>query len=136
MINLVPYIPATLWGSKVKLKRKISTYIRAKKEPIKGPASHRLLCVPMALPLHALSVSLLLLITVLSDDAHAAVVRHGHHRWHKRHAMRGRGKRFNLLKHHRPKFKPGPWTKAHATFYEGGSGSFGMNVNACLMLRI
>ncbi|XVE61628.1 hypothetical protein DITRI_Ditri06bG0055800 [Diplodiscus trichospermus] len=25
----------------------------------------------------------------------------------------------------RPPFKPGPWNQAHATFYEGGSGTFG-----------
>lgn len=27
--------------------------------------------------------------------------------------------------HHRPKFKPGPWKQAYATFYQGGSQSFG-----------
>jgi hypothetical protein len=27
--------------------------------------------------------------------------------------------------HHRPSFKPGPWKQARATFYEGGSGTFG-----------
>lgn len=26
-----------------------------------------------------------------------------------------------------PKFKPGRWKHAHATFYEGGSGTFGKN---------
>lgn len=30
--------------------------------------------------------------------------------------------------HHRPKFAPGAWKHAHATFYEGGSGTFGMNI--------
>ncbi|KAI4365627.1 hypothetical protein MLD38_021593 [Melastoma candidum] len=25
----------------------------------------------------------------------------------------------------RPRFQPGPWKQAHATFYEGGSGTFG-----------
>ena len=34
------------------------------------------------------------------------------------------------VKHHRPKFKPGPWIKAHATFYDGGPTSFG----TCLLL--
>lgn len=29
-------------------------------------------------------------------------------------------------KHHRPKFQPSPWKDAHATFYEGDSGSFGI----------
>ncbi|PKI57632.1 hypothetical protein CRG98_021960 [Punica granatum] len=27
--------------------------------------------------------------------------------------------------HHRPKFQPGPWKQAFATFYQGGSGTFG-----------
>ncbi|KAJ0083905.1 hypothetical protein Patl1_30261 [Pistacia atlantica] len=29
------------------------------------------------------------------------------------------------VKHHRPNFKPGPWKRAHATFYEGDTRSFG-----------
>ncbi|XP_061336380.1 expansin-A16-like, partial [Gastrolobium bilobum] len=28
-------------------------------------------------------------------------------------------------KHHRPKFSPSQWKEAHATFYEGNSGTFG-----------
>jgi len=68
----------------------------------------------MASPLQALSVSLLLLIAVLPHNANAWK-RGGHH-----HAERA-----TLLKHHRPKFKPGPWKQASATFYEGGSGTFG-----------
>ena len=30
-------------------------------------------------------------------------------------------------RHYKPKFQPGPWKEAHATFYEGGSGTFGMD---------
>jgi hypothetical protein len=108
-------------------KKNIKIIIRAKKGTKgQGQASSSLRPVPMALPLHALFVSLLLLIALSADHAHAAVVRHGRHRWHKRHAVRVTGKRFPLIKHHRPKFKPGPWKQAHATFYEGGSGSFGI----------
>ncbi|KAJ0014311.1 hypothetical protein Pint_21052 [Pistacia integerrima] len=29
------------------------------------------------------------------------------------------------VKHHKPKFMPGPWNKGHATFYDGDSTSFG-----------
>jgi len=69
----------------------------------------------MSSPIHVLSVSLLLLIAVLPHDANA---------WksggHDHHAARA-----TLPKHHRPKFKPGPWKQAFATFYEGGSGTFG-----------
>ncbi|KAJ7972324.1 Expansin [Quillaja saponaria] len=41
------------------------------------------------------------------------------------HAAGGRGGHPVAPKHHRPKFQPGPWKQAHATFYEGGSGTFG-----------
>ncbi|KAK4583075.1 hypothetical protein RGQ29_026024 [Quercus rubra] len=72
----------------------------------------------MALPLQVLSASLLLLIAV--PDIYATV----HHGVH--HAVGSRAHhRIVLPKHHRPKFKPGPWKQAHATFYEGGPGSFG-----------
>ncbi|EEF42862.1 expansin-A4 [Ricinus communis] len=74
----------------------------------------------MALPLRALSATLLslLLAIALADYCHAhsvhhAIGRHGHHF------------KSPTLKHHRPKFKPGPWIKAHATFYDGSSTSFG-----------
>lgn len=30
------------------------------------------------------------------------------------------------IKHPKPKFMPGPWKKAHATFYQGNDASFGM----------
>ncbi|KAM2891303.1 hypothetical protein COP2_009615 [Malus domestica] len=31
----------------------------------------------------------------------------------------------HLHVHHKPRFTAGPWKQAHATFYEGGSGTFG-----------
>ncbi|XVE96574.1 hypothetical protein REPUB_Repub02eG0234500 [Reevesia pubescens] len=34
----------------------------------------------------------------------------------------------HVVRKGRPPFKPGPWNQAHATFYEGGSGTF---VGAC-----
>jgi hypothetical protein len=109
-----------------KQKKKEKNYTRERNK--QRPAEH--LCISMALPLQVLSVSLLLLI-VLPDVLATAPLRvrgYGAH-----HAVRVRGHRIQLPKHHRPKFKPGPWKQAHATFYEGGSGTYGMN--ACLMLR-
>ncbi|GAV71096.1 Pollen_allerg_1 domain-containing protein/DPBB_1 domain-containing protein, partial [Cephalotus follicularis] len=61
----------------------------------------------MASTLQALALTLLLIALVMHDcHAHGNLVvphKHGH----------------------RPNFKPGPWKQAHATFYDGGSGSFG-----------
>ncbi|KAL5546054.1 hypothetical protein UlMin_005741 [Ulmus minor] len=83
----------------------------------------------MALPLRALLGLLLLLVLVLSDYVNANLhLRNGQrvaHHHHTGRGQRGHGKLALHLKHHRPKFKPGPWTHAHATFYEGGSGTFG-----------
>ncbi|TXG58420.1 hypothetical protein EZV62_016249 [Acer yangbiense] len=60
----------------------------------------------MASLLKALSGTLLLIALVLPNcDAHVQP----------RHAIRK----------HRPNFKPGPWKQAHATFYEGHTGTFG-----------
>ncbi|EOY07988.1 PREDICTED: expansin-A9 [Theobroma cacao] len=42
------------------------------------------------------------------------------------HVVRRVGNPVVSLKHKgRPPFKPGPWKQGHATFYEGGSGTFG-----------
>ncbi|XP_061352607.1 expansin-A9-like [Gastrolobium bilobum] len=66
----------------------------------------------MAFPLGAfLTSSLLFLIALPIPEVHANIVG-------------GRNKALTP-KHHRPKFRPGPWKQAHATFYEGGSGTFG-----------
>ncbi|KAI3441456.1 Expansin [Psidium guajava] len=102
----------------------------------------------MALPLKALFVSLLAIALTLPDlrIANAAAANHHPHissSW--RHAARhvaGRRGHYHHhrgahahpinrhtpsshAKHHRPRFTPGPWKQAHATFYEGGSGTFG-----------
>ncbi|CAK7343250.1 unnamed protein product [Dovyalis caffra] len=78
----------------------------------------------MASPSKAIIATLLLLAIALPDcqaksrpsfsgklAIHHAIGRQAHH--------------IELPKHHRPKFHPGPWKNAHATFYEGGSGTFG-----------
>ena len=78
----------------------------------------------MALPLRALLGLFFLLFVIgglLPDHVHAWRTAHPHH------LRRGHGQNALIHKHHRPKFKPGPWINAHATFYEGGSGTFGMN---------
>lgn len=58
----------------------------------------------------------LVLIALLfpSCDGHG----HGHGHIRKHHSR----------KRHRPHFKPGPWKKGRATFYEGSATSFGMIV--------
>lgn len=77
----------------------------------------------MALPLGALVTSSLLLFLVAFPlpDVHAA------------HNIVVGGTRNKQLitppKHNHPKFAPGPWKQAHATFYEGGSGTFGIYIH-------
>lgn len=97
---------------KIKKREKEKLYKRKKQEKGRHPSIR----VRMASPLQAFSVSLLLLIA-LPHDANAWK-RGGRH-----HAGRA-----TLPKHHRPKFKPGPWKQASATFYEGGSGTFGISI--------
>ncbi|KAL3569591.1 hypothetical protein D5086_029481 [Populus alba] len=41
------------------------------------------------------------------------------------HAIGRQAHDIELPKRHKPKFQSGPWKEAHATFYEGGSGTFG-----------
>ncbi|KAK3406267.1 hypothetical protein EUGRSUZ_K02434 [Eucalyptus grandis] len=96
----------------------------------------------MALPLKALFASLLAIASTLSDlrVATAAVAHHRSSSWrHAAHRVAGNrmhyhhprrahvhsGNHHSPAKHNRPKFAPGPWKQAHATFYEGGSGTFG-----------
>lgn len=67
-----------------------------------------------ALPIKTVSFILLILASKLLEchaNAQHALGRHYHSVVH--------------TKHHKPKFKCGPWKKAHATFYEGNSASFG-----------
>ncbi|KAG4916385.1 hypothetical protein JHK85_054836 [Glycine max] len=44
---------------------------------------------------------------------------------HAAHNMVGRDNKIVDLHKHHPVFGPGPWRQAYATFYEGGSGTFG-----------
>ncbi|KDP29197.1 hypothetical protein JCGZ_16586 [Jatropha curcas] len=67
----------------------------------------------MASPLRALYATILLLSFALSS-CHASVY----------HAI-VRQLSSPVAKSKKPKFKPGPWTKARATFYEGSTNSFG-----------
>ncbi|GMN53526.1 hypothetical protein TIFTF001_022665 [Ficus carica] len=80
----------------------------------------------MTVRLRALLGSLVLLVVEVArtNNSHVhAYVRQYHAAGHEKQGMRSRF--INRKKHHRPKFKPGPWTPAHATFYGGGSDSFG-----------
>ncbi|RDX86523.1 Expansin-A9, partial [Mucuna pruriens] len=77
----------------------------------------------MAFPLGAIvTSSLLFLVAFLLPNVHAKTS----YSW--KHAANNmpqrRDKKEDLDRRH-PPFRPGPWKKAHATFYEGGSGTFG-----------
>ncbi|KAM2242457.1 hypothetical protein ACFX1S_009414 [Malus domestica] len=68
----------------------------------------------MTLPtLQALLGSFSVFLFVLVDHVHVVA------------ANRGRFGVHHPIKHHKPRFTAGPWKQAHATFYEGGSGTFG-----------
>ncbi|XP_059667555.1 expansin-A16-like [Cornus florida] len=77
----------------------------------------------MAVPLRVLSSSissvLLVFVLVVVPDHNNYVHARGrvHHLW--------RGHKSPVLhhKHHRPRFRPGQWKSAHATFYGGSDGS-------------
>ncbi|KAG8647172.1 expansin-A16-like [Manihot esculenta] len=73
----------------------------------------------MASPLGALSAMLLLLVVALAKNCEATAMHSAIH------AVRRHGHKLKPIKRNKPKFKPGLWRKAHATFYEGGTGSFG-----------
>jgi hypothetical protein len=47
---------------------------------------------------------------------------------HAAHNIIGPNNPISTPKHHRRLFLAGPWKKAQATFYDGGSGTFGMNI--------
>ncbi|XP_022925799.1 expansin-A9-like [Cucurbita moschata] len=72
-------------------------------------------------PSTCLLASLLSLLLLIMAHAHAAASM-GHRPYAKAH--RELGARL-VKKHNRPPFKPGPWKRARATFYEGGPGTFG-----------
>ncbi|KAL5809604.1 hypothetical protein ACOSQ3_030295 [Xanthoceras sorbifolium] len=83
----------------------------------------------MASPLKVLSATLLLIaLVVLPDDCEAHVQPAWRH-YAARHAVgrRHHQPQMAIRKHHnhRPNFKPGPWKHARATFYQGGTGTFG-----------
>lgn len=79
----------------------------------------------MAFPLGALMTTTLLLFLVafsLIPNVHATI----RSSWgHAAHNMVGRDNKIVDLHKHHPVFGPGPWRQAYATFYEGGSGTFG-----------
>ncbi|KAK7284986.1 hypothetical protein RJT34_19741 [Clitoria ternatea] len=80
----------------------------------------------MQFPLGSLvTLSLLFLVTfsLLPYYVHANI---GSSWRHAAHNMLGGGSdKLTDLDSHRPLFTAGPWNHAHATFYEGGSGTFG-----------
>ncbi|KAI5561070.1 hypothetical protein BDE02_16G088700 [Populus trichocarpa] len=78
----------------------------------------------MASPLKSILATLLLLAIALPDcQAKSKPSLIGKQAIH--HAIGRQANHIELPKRHKPKFRPGPWKKAHATFYEGGSGTFG-----------
>jgi hypothetical protein len=80
----------------------------------------------MASPLKSILATLLLLAIALPDcQAKSKPSLLGKQAIH--HAIGRQAKHIELPKRHKPKFRPGPWKKAHATFYEGGSGTFGID---------
>uniref|UniRef100_A0A199UA76 Expansin n=1 Tax=Manihot esculenta TaxID=3983 RepID=A0A199UA76_MANES len=73
----------------------------------------------MASPLGALSAMLLLLVVALAKNCEATAMHSAIH------AVRRHGHKLKPIKQNKSKFKSGPWRKAHATFYGGGTDSFG-----------
>ncbi|KAK7337132.1 hypothetical protein VNO77_17692 [Canavalia gladiata] len=78
----------------------------------------------MAFPLAALMISsLLFLVAFPLPNVHANNISSS---WrHAAHNNVGGNEVVDQPERHRPAFGPGPWKKAYATFYEGGSGTFG-----------
>lgn len=81
--------------------------------------AYRIMCLQALL-----GFLLLIFVPLLADVVHASVA------W--RMAAKfaeGDGHEIHVVahSHHRPTFTAGAWKHAHATFYEGGSGTFGMN---------
>ncbi|KAF9665076.1 hypothetical protein SADUNF_Sadunf16G0084500 [Salix dunnii] len=78
----------------------------------------------MASPLKPVLATLLLLTIALPDcQANSKPSLSGKQAIH--HAIGRQAHDWDLPRSHIPKFQPAPWKQAHATFYEGGSGTFG-----------
>lgn len=75
----------------------------------------------------ALLGSLLLVLPVLPHYVHASEWKKVGYNAAVRGGARSDDKLHVVARNHRPRFVNGPWKHAHATFYEGGSGTFGMN---------
>ncbi|XP_027349160.1 expansin-A9-like [Abrus precatorius] len=77
----------------------------------------------MAFPLGALMTSsLFFLVAFALPNVHANISSSWRYAAHNN---VGRDNKMVNLEHNHPVFGPGPWRLAHATFYEGGSGTFG-----------
>lgn len=74
--------------------------------------------MPSSLPLRGLLTFLPIVLLLIISDSNAEV------NSIEPNARRNLGAHI-IKKHHRPPFKPGPWNHARATYYEGGSGTFG-----------
>lgn len=81
--------------------------------PMSSPSANAM--TMKALPLRALLGPILLCLLFLPDHVHVSAADRVLLKAEQDHDRVG------------PKFKPGPWKHAHATCYEGGSGTFGMN---------
>lgn len=81
----------------------------------------------MASLFQALLGSLLLVLPVLPHYVHASEWKKVGYHAAVRGGARSDDKLHVVARNHRPRFVNGPWKHAHATFYEGGAGTFGMN---------
>lgn len=111
-------------------KREILQKVKTKM-PQAAPISPIKCTISMALHLRALGAPFLLFLVIIAPS-----VPHVHANFNpswQRAAHRILGGRNMLLKQeqHRPKFQPGPWKPAHATFYDGNSATYGIINEQC-----